>query len=280
MILIIGGTGKVGGSVVEQLSAAGIKARVLARDPSKVKAPNMEAVKGDLANLATLDPALNGIEKLFMLTSSLPGSVELNAAIIDRARAAGVKQVVKLSVGGADPKSPISIARWHGLSEEHLKASGMKWTILQPGMFVQNQLNNAATIKKDGAFYGCSKDGKNCLIDARDIAAVAVKALTEAGHEGQTYNLSGQEPLSNGEIAERIGKHIGKSVKYVDLTPEQFKGGLVGAGLPGWMADDFTAWNGFVAQGYAAKPDPTLVKLIGKARNFDDFLKTYGAAFK
>ncbi len=280
MILIIGGTGKVGGSVVEQLAATGAQVRVLARDPSKVKTAKVEAVKGDNADLASVDAALKGAEKLFLLTSSLPGSVELNQKLIDRAKAASVKQVVRLSVGGADAKSPITIARWHGEGDDYLKASGLKWTILRPGMFVQNQLNNAATIKKDGAFYGCSKDGKNCLIDARDIAAVAVKALTTGGHEGQTYNLTGQEPLSNAQIAEKIGKHIGKPVKYVDLPPEQFKAALTSAGIPEWMAADFTAWNGFVAQGFAGTPDPTLGRLLGKTRNFDDFLAAYGQAFK
>lgn len=280
MILIIGGTGKVGGSVVEQLSAAGIKARVLARDPSKVKLPNIEAVKGDNNDIASLTAALQGVDKLFLLTPSLPGSVETNSGIIDAAKKAGVKHVVKLSVSGADANSPISIAKWHGASEDHLKASGLKWTLLRPGSFTQNFLNSAATIKKDGAFYNCTKDGKGTWIDARDIAAVAVKALTESGHEGQTYNLTGQEPMSNAEAAARIGKYLGKPVKYVDLPPEQFKQGMISAGLPEWLATDFAAWSGFTAQGYTGTPDPTLTKLLSKVRNFDDFLATYGAAFK
>ncbi|MFT3838827.1 MAG: SDR family oxidoreductase [Myxococcaceae bacterium] len=280
MILIIGGTGKVGGSVVEQLSAAGVKARGLARDPSKVKLPNIEAVKGDNNDLASVAAALQGIDKLFLLTPSLPGSVETNSGIIDAAKKAGVKHVVKLSVAGADPNSPISIAKWHGASEAHLKASGLEWTLLRPGSFTQNFLNSAATIKKDGAFYNCTKDGKGTWIDARDIAAVAVKALTESGHEGQTYNLTGQEPMSNAEAAARIGKYLGKPVKYVDLPPEQFKQGMISAGLPEWMATDFATWSGFTAQGYTGTADPTLTKLLSKVRNFDDFLATYGAAFK
>ena len=280
MILVIGGTGKVGAQLLEQLSATGAKFRALVRDPSKVKTPGVEAVKGDLADGASVDAALKGVERLFLLTPSLPGTSELQMAAIDRAKAAGVKHVVRLSVFGADPKAGVTLARWHAQTDAHLVASGLKWTLLKPGSFAQNLLASAATIKKDGAFYGCSQDGKTLHIDTRDIAAVAVKALTESGHENQTYTLTGQEPLSYAQVAERIGKVAGKPVKYVDLPPEQFKQGLISAGLPEWLAADYVAMGVGNAKGWAATPDPTVPRLLGRARTLGDFFAAYGGAFR
>ena len=281
MILITGGTGTVGSEVVKQLAATGAKFRVLARDPKKVPAnPNVEVVKGDLADAASVEAALGGVDKLFLLANSGPGVTEMQNKVIDLAKKAGVKHVTRLSVLGADKQSPVTLAQWHAEGDAHLKASGLKWTILQPGSFMQNALGSAGTVKKDGAMYGSAGEGKHATIDARDIAAAAVKVLTTDGHDGKTYPLTGKEALSYGDIAAKLGKAIGKPVKYVNLPPEQFKGALVGAGLPEWLAKDYLAMHGHQASGGAAAVDPTLGTLIGNVRTFDDFLSAYAPAFK
>lgn len=280
MILITGGTGTVGSEVVKQLSATGAKFRLLARDPSKVPSlPNVEVVKGDLTDLAAVALAMKGIEKLFLLTNSSPDSTDVQNRVVDAAKQNGVKHIVRLSVVGADKSSPITLAQWHAAGDEHLKRSGLKWTILQPGSFMQNTLNSAATVKSDGALYGAAGEGKLATIDARDIAAAAVKVLTTDGHEGKTYPLTGKEALSYGEIAAKIGKAVGKPVKYVNLEGAEFKGALVGAGLPEWLAKDYVMMHTFQASGGMAACDPTLGTLIGQVRTFDDFLTTYAAAF-
>lgn len=281
MILITGGTGTVGSEVVKQLAAAGTKFRVLARDPKKVAASeNVEVVKGDLTDLSSVEAALKGIDKLFLLTNSTPGSTELQNTVVDSAKKAGVKHVVRLSVLGADKASPVVLAQWHAAGDDHLKKSGLAWTILQPGSFMQNTIASAATVKKDGALYGAAGEGKMATIDARDIAAVAVKVLTTAGHEGKTYPLTGKEALSYGDIATKIGKAIGKPVKYVNLPSEQFKGALVGAGLPEWLAKDYVTMHGYQSSGGMGTTDPTLGTLIGNVRTFDDFLSSHAPAFK
>ncbi len=266
---------------MKQLAGTGAKVRVLARSPEKaLKAASVEVVKGDHADAAAVDKLLAGVSKLFLLLPAVPGSVETAGTLIAAAKRAGVKHIVKLSVLGADPSSPVQLGRMHAEVEKTLKASGLAWTLLQPGMFVQNLLGTAGTIKKDGAFHGAAGDGKMCQIDARDIAAVAVKCLLTDGHEGKSYPLTGQEPLSNAEIATKLGAALGKTVRYVNLPPDEFKQGLISAGVPEWLAADFATLGGFTASGGGAKPDPTLPKLIGRARNFDDFLATYAAAFK
>ncbi len=175
MILVTGGTGTVGSEVVKQLASLGTKFRVLARNPDKaIKSPNVEVMRGDLADAVALGRALQGVDKLFLLTNSTPQTVELQSGVIAAARKAGVKHVVRLSVPGADLASPIQLARWHAQTDQELKKSGLAWTLLQPGYFMQNVLGSAATIKKDGAFYGCMGQGKAAVVDARDIAAADV----------------------------------------------------------------------------------------------------------
>jgi uncharacterized protein YbjT (DUF2867 family) len=281
MILVTGGTGTVGSEVVKQLAASGTKFRLLARDPKKAFShPNVEVVKGELADAGALGAAMKGIDKLFLLTNSYPGSTELQNTVVDAAKRHGVGHVVRLSVIGADASSPVVLSQWHAAADAHLKASGLKWTILQPGSFMQNTLGNAASIKKDGAFYGAAADGKFACIDARDIAAAAVKVLTSAGHEGKVYPLTGKEAITYADVAARLSKALGKPVKYVNLTPEQFKGGLVGAGLPEWLANDYVTMHKAQAAGYMGTVDPSLGTLIGKVRTFDDFVATYAPAFK
>ena len=281
MIVLTGATGTIGSALSEQLSKAGTKIRVIARNPEKAKKDsNIEVVKATYDDKAALDSAFRGTTTAFLLTSPAPESVQWNKNIIDAARKAGVKHVVRLSVMGSDKNSPVKMATWHWESDEYLKSSGLEWTLVQPTYFMQNFLGSASTIKKDGAFYGAAKDGKIAAIDARDIAAVAAKALTEQGHAGKTYPITGKEPLTHAEFAARVGKVIGKSVKYVDMPPDQFKAGLKSAGLQDWYAQDFVTMHQFIAQGGMATPTPTTGELLGKVRTWDDFFATYAGAFK
>lgn len=281
MIVLTGATGTVGSQVAEQLSKSGAKFRVVARNPEKAKKdPNIEVVKGAFDDKASLEAAFKGATKAFFLTNSVPESVQWNTNLVEAAKNAGVKHAVRLSVQGSNKGSPVKLAQWHAQADEQLKNAGFTWTILQPTYFMQNFLGSAATIKKDGALYGAAKEGKIAAIHAHDIAAVAVKALTEDTHAGKTYLLTGNEPLSHAEFAARLGKHLGKTVKYVDLTPEQFKGGLVSAGLADWYAQDFVTMHQFMAQGGMATVSPTVGDLLGKVRGWDDFFQAYGSAFK
>jgi len=281
MIVLTGATGTIGSALVEQLTKAGQKFRVIARNPEKTKKDaNVEVVKATYDDKAALDSAFKGATKAFLLTNSVPESVQWHKNLIDAAKKNGVKHVVRLSVMGADKGSPVKLATWHAEGDEYLQKSGLQWTVLQPTFFMQNFMGQIATIKKDGAMYGAAGDGKIAAIDARDIAAVAAKTLTEDTHAGKTYPLTGKEPKSHAEVAEKISQVIGKPVKYVNLTPEQFKGGLVSAGLADWYAQDFTTMHQFIGQGGMAGVVPTTGELLGKVRTWDDFFAAYGNAFK
>ena len=220
MILVIGGTGMVGKEVVKQLAQKKAKARILVRSAQKeaeVKNLGFETAQGDVTQIGTIEAALKGVERLFLLTPASPNQSAQEIAVIDAAKKAGVKQVVLLSAVGVSVDSPITLARNHAKTEEHLKKSGLGWTILQPHSFMQNLLNQAGGIKSQGALYGNFKDGKVAMVDARDIAAVAVAALTEPGHEGQTYVITGGEAVNYAQVAEKLSAVSGKKVNYVDV---------------------------------------------------------------
>lgn len=284
MILVTGGTGNIGKDVVKGLAAAGEKVRVLTRDPAKAKAlesKNVELAKGELADAKSMEAALAGVDKMFLLAPAGPDMAKQEKIAIDAAKKAGVKHVVLLSTLGADLNSPVGLAKWHAESEKNLKASGIEWTVLQPHFFMQNTLGWAPGVKKDGAFYAPAKKAKISWVDARDIADVAVAALTKSGHAGKTHVITGPEAIDFDTAAQKLSKTTGKTVKYVDVPPEAFEKSLLGFGVPAWMASDFVKLYGFFSTGGAAGVSPVVKEATGKpGRGFDDFLKDFGGAFK
>lgn len=285
MILVTGGTGNIGKDVVQGLAARGAKTRVLARDPAKVPSlAGVETVHGDLSRAETLDAAMKGVDTVFLLVAAgpEPDMVAQHVNAVAAAKRAGVKRIVKLSVLGADAKSPVSLARAHAAGEASIRESGLAWTMLQPHYFLQNTFAWAPTVKGDGAFYGAMKDGKISWVDTRDIADVAVQVLTAAGsYDGRTLVITGPEAISHADAAAKITAAIGRRVAYVDVPPESFGAALTGAGLPKWLADDFVALHSFFATGAAAGVAPTVKEITGKpGRRFDDFLRDYAASFK
>jgi uncharacterized protein YbjT (DUF2867 family) len=284
MIVVTGATGQIGSEVVRMLAEKGEKVRPLIRDPKKAIAlshPNVMFVMGDLSDPKSLDDAFRGAQKLFLLTNGDPKQVELQHNAIEAAKRAGVQHVVKMSALGAGKDAPVSLGRWHHQTEEELKKSGMKWTILQPHFFMQNLAMMAGSIKGQGAFYAPLKDGKVAMVDVRDIAKVAVATLTEPGHEGQTYIITGGEAISYHDVAKQISAATGKQVKYVDVPPDDARKAMMGMGMPEWFANDLVTLYGVFAAGHGAATTDVVQK-VGKAtpRTFAQFAQDNAELFK
>src|SRR5437868_2919098 len=221
MILVTGATGTIGSEVVRQLSAAGQKVRALVRDTAKaekIKGANVELAKGDLTQPETVRAALQGADKLFLLFTGVD-LVPVEGKVVEEAKKAGVKHIVYLSVVGADMEPGIALGRGHRATEKAIEASGIPYTFLRPSGFMSNMFNNLQSIKAQGKFYGPYGDGKMGVIHPADIAAVAVKALTTAGHEGKAYVLTGSEAINNGEQAKILSQAVGKPIEYVAVPP-------------------------------------------------------------
>ena len=283
LILVTGATGNVGSQVVKQLTSKGARARALVRDPgaaSAMQGPGVDIVAGDFSQPETIAAALPGVDRVFLLSPPDPRQVEWQNHVIDSAQRANVKHLVKLSVLGADEHSPVSIAKWHWQTEQHLKPSGLPYTILQPHFFMQNLLGFAPGIAAEGKFYAPMKQGRIGLVDVRDIAAVAVAALTEDGHGGNTYAITGPESLSFDDIAEKLSRATGKPVTYVDVPPDAARQSMLGMGMPTWYVDDLIRLYEAFSSGRGEWVTDTVAAVAKKQPiSFDEFARDYAQAF-
>jgi len=284
MILVTGATGKTGIDVVKGLSIVGAGVRALVRSEEKaarLRRPGVEIAIGDLGEPATLASALRGCDRVFLCSSADPRQVELQGNLVRAAKDAGVRHVVRMSGLGASLDSPVSFSRWHAETEKQLIASGIPWTFLRPHFFMQNLLGFAGSVRAQGTLFMPMKSGKISLVDTRDIAAVAVEALTGAGHERKIYDITGPEALSGHDLAQQLSKAIGKPVRYVDVPPEEAKKGMLSAGAPEWMADAMIALYGIFAASRAAAVSPVVEQVTGyPARRFEEWARENAAAFR
>ena len=278
MILVTGATGKVGQEVVRQLAAAGTPVRALVRDPlraSHIRLPGVEIVAGDLGAPATIDAALPGVEGVFLVSPADPEQVTLQGNAIEAARRARVRRVVKVSVAGG-PDAATQIGRWHWAIEKQLKASGLAFTILRPSLFMQQTLTFAPSIAANGTFSIPAGTGEVAMVDTRDVAAVAVCALTEDAHDQKIYDLTGPEALNFDSVADAIADAIGKPVSYVHVPPEYARKQMLSTGVPRWLADDMLLLFASFREGYGSAVSRTVEEVTGrKPRAFRPFALDY-----
>jgi len=283
MILVTGATGTNGKEVVKLLSKGGAQVKAMVRkkaDADSIRLPGVEVVEGDFAAPESLKGALQGVDRAFLLTPYVPDQVSLQTEFVKAAKAAGVKHLVKFSVWGADTKSTASIMRQHGEIEKFIESAGLPYTFLRPNSFMQNFFSSAATIAQ-GALYAPAGDSRVSVVDARDNAAVAARALTESGHEGKTYEITGPEALTHAQAAAKLGAVIGKTVNYVSVAPEQFKATLLQYGVPEWMADGLNELYAYYVADKASRVTDTVERVAGKSPiTFDQFAKDHASVFK
>jgi uncharacterized protein YbjT (DUF2867 family) len=226
VILLTGVTGKTGGETAQQLLRKGARLRAIVRDEAKaaaLKAAGAELVAGDVGDAATVRRALSGVEKAFLLLPNGKHQREFEIRFTDLAVAAGVKHLVKMSSmeAVADAKTPIPQAHW--AVEEHIRASGLPWTIVKPNFFMQNLLTSARSIKEQRRFSLPMGNGTTGMADVRDIGAVCAEVLTGTGHAGKRYEITGPEILTFHQVAERFSQVLGEKVEYVPMPIEQFR---------------------------------------------------------
>jgi uncharacterized protein YbjT (DUF2867 family) len=249
MILVIGATGTVGGEVVRRLAAAGERVRALVRDPQRAgQQPGepVEYVVGDLDRPETIPAGLAGVDRVFLLTRQSHRQVDQERGVVRAAAGAAVRQIVKLSVFRADEQSPLQVARQHWQAERALQDSGLAYTILRPPFFMQNLLD----MLRGGAIYTAAEDGQIAMIDARDVAAVAVAALTSPQHQGQIYTPTGPQALSFDEVARVLSEQTGEQIRHLRVPADAVRNAVQANGRPGWFADDMARLHAMLAGGY------------------------------
>jgi uncharacterized protein YbjT (DUF2867 family) len=283
MILITGATGTNGREIARMLSAAGVASRALVRNPKSaeaIAASGLHPVFGDFGDPESLIAALTGVERALLLTPFVEDQVPLQAAFITAARRAGVRHIVKFSALGAEPASSTAILRQHGQGERLLESSGLAWTMLRPNSFMQNFLGSAATIAQ-GALYAPMDSCAVSFVDARDIAAVAVKTLTEPGHEGKTYEITGPAARTHAEIAALLTNALGQPVSFVSVSPGQFRESMLGFGVPAWAADSLNELYAAYRAGQGAAVTDAITRVAAKSPiPFEQFARDHAQALK
>ncbi|HWE89681.1 MAG TPA: NAD(P)H-binding protein [Pseudonocardiaceae bacterium] len=250
-----GATGHVGREVVAQLVAVGEPVRALTRRPDEVDFPaGVEVVGGDLSDAATLAPALTGVRKVYLFPEAGGGP------LVDSAGEAGVEHIVLLSSASAiHPEAQDPITQRHVQVELTVRESGVPWTFVRPGEFMPNMLRWAAPIKAGQPIREAYVDSPAASIHERDIAAVAVTALLDAGHQGAAYELTGPEALTIRDKVRIIGSVLGRELPFEELTPEQGKAEMSRI-MPAPLVD---ALFGFLAD-HAGKVTSTVQDVTGR----------------
>jgi uncharacterized protein YbjT (DUF2867 family) len=264
MILITGASGSVGKVVLKEVSRKESKFRGMFRSKEEAaKAPSgCESVLADYSDKQSLRNALDGVTSVYVVCSPIPQLVELESNMLDACKESGVKHVVLNSALGAGNYGR-SFPSWHRKVEDKLKATGMSYAILRPNGFLQNIVAyNAPSIRAQGAFYAAMGDAKVSYLDVGDIAVVAVKALKGGAHAGKTYELNGPEAISNEELAKRISKVTGRTVKYVDIPESAQREAMLGLGMPEWQVTALLELQQYYKQGGGARTDGLLRALI------------------
>jgi len=280
MILVTGATGNVGREVVRELSGRGERFRAAYTTKEKAaeaKTANAEPVVLDFSKPETFGAALAGVDRLFLLSANPPSE----SAVVHAAKAAGVRQVVKLSVFDA-PAEGFVFGKMHRAVEKEIEASGMGFTFLRPNGFMQNMANQqAGAIQATGAFHFPAAETRISHVDTRDIARVAATVLTSGGHEGKAYELTGPEGLTYGQIAAEIGRAIGKPVAYVAVSDDDFRKAMAGMGAPGPFVDALSDLFRFYRTGAASRVSHDIEKVTGrKATSFAEWARDHAALFR
>jgi uncharacterized protein YbjT (DUF2867 family) len=279
MILITGAGGTVGTALVEELKGSGQAIRLSFRSKDKAAqaaAAGYDVVTLDYAQPATLKPSFDGVDTVFLLGTGVLGQAEGEINVVNAAKAAGVKRLVKLSIWGAEAEQ-YALARMHRTVERAIEASGLEWTFLRPNNFMQGFITyEGASIRAEGAFYLPAGEAKVNHIDVRDIARVAAQALTAPGHAGKAYNLSGSKAVSYAEAADILSAVLGKQVRYVAVSDDAAKSAMLAAGAPELYADYLVELYQLFRAGGAAGVSSAVKELTGRDPiTFEQFAHDY-----
>ena len=218
-LLITGGTGTFGGTIARQLAESGVTGKALVRGPDRAESLSdlgFEIVAGDLTEPESLPAAIDGVDRILLWSGNDPHQVAAQRTLIDAAVAAGVRHVVMVSAHSAGLTPPVSFGVAHHAIEEQVQRSGLSWTIVRPYLFMQNFVRFALKIVSRGKVIAPVNDAGVAMVDMHDVAAVAVRALTEDHHVDKTYEVSGPEALSFARATHIISHVTGKQVTHIN----------------------------------------------------------------
>jgi uncharacterized protein YbjT (DUF2867 family) len=279
-VILVTTAGKVGSETVRLLRQRDLPVRVLLRDPAKARPlaeAGAEVAIGDLDVPASIDAAMTGIDTVVLVSPAVPAQ-ELN--VIGAAAREGAGHVIK-ATSKASADSPIARRRWQTEIEAGLAASGIPHTLLRSNAYMQNVLMLAPVIAQTNSFGSAAGQGRTGMVDARDVAAAAAQiASSPAEHAGQTYWLSGPEPISNYDVAAVLSQLLSRTITYREITFEENRDAMIRAGVPAPIAEMNAQAFSLTAEGDAEWITEDVPALLGRpGRTFEQFAADHATAF-
>jgi uncharacterized protein YbjT (DUF2867 family) len=277
-ILAIGGTGNVGSAVVKELVKRGADVRVLIRkkDAASTMPPGLETVEGDLLDPVSVDKALEGVDKLYLLNAVVPDELTQGLIAYDLAKKRKIQHIVYHSVFRADHFKDVPHFASKLAIESALKEFDLPFTIIRPNYFFQNDENLKDPLTKAGLYPMPLGPNGVSAVDVRDIAETSAIALTSEGHEGKTYDLNGPDVLSGPLAAQIWTELLGKEVRYTGEDMDAFETQMRQR-APSWSAFDIRMmFQGYLERGFVAEAGDVeaLTKLLGHPpRRYQDFAR-------
>ena len=279
-VLVTGGTGNTGPGLVAALRRAGVDVTVFVRDASKaepLKAVGAEVVMGDLDKPETVAPAVEGVDKIYLLTWNGPTAAQQAENVIRAAKQVGNIHLVRHSMWG--PEGSRIIKQGYQI-EEAVKSSGLPWTLLKPTFFMQNTMMAAQTISSHGVIYWDMKEGRLGMIDVRDIVDAALAVLTGSGHEGKSYILTGPAAISFHDVARTFSNVLGREITYVTVPGEAALKSMTDMGHPEWIAKGYVELSEGFSENFANSVTDNVAALTGHpARSFEQFVLDFAHVF-
>ena len=263
---ITGASGQLGRLVVEQLKSKDPAEQLVAlvRTPEKAAGLEILTRRADYGQPDTLEAALAGVHTLLLISSSEVGQrVSQHTNVIEAAKKSKVKRIVYTSLLHADT-SPMSLASEHVQTEALLRQSGISFTILRNGWYIENHAGTAKMALAAGAFVGAAGSGRIAGAARKDLAEAAAIVVTSSGHEGKTYELAGDQRYTLADVAEEIGRQAGRHLPYRDLGPDGYAKALEGAGVPAPFAQAIAGWEVDASRGALDDASGELSRLLGR----------------
>jgi NAD(P)H dehydrogenase (quinone) len=270
MIAITGATGQLGRLVIQELLRSVPANQIIAAVRTPAKAQDLAALgvqvrQADYAQPATLQAAFAGVDKLLLISSSEVGQrAPQHRAVIDAAKAAGVKLIAYTSLLRADT-SALGLAAEHKETEAALHASGVPFVLLRNGWYAENYAGTVPMAVQHGAVMGSAREGRIAAASRADYAAAATTALVREGQAGKVYELAGDTSFTMAEFAAEIASQSGKPVAYVDMPQADYAAALVKVGLPEGFAALLADSDAAAANGGLFDNSGQLAQLIGRS---------------
>jgi NAD(P)H dehydrogenase (quinone) len=312
MLAVTGVTGRVGSRVAARLARLGFPQRLIVRDPSRMPSlPGAEVFRiASYADPAAMGKALSGVDTMFLVSAhdlmSVIGKAEDNQqpvpsynrlhqhiSAVSAAVAAGVKRIVYLSFLNATPDATFILSREHYQTEEFIQSTGVGFTFLRQGLFMDRV---PAHVMSDDVIRACAGEGRASWTDHDDIADVAVAVMTGDGHDGRIYDVTGPEALTMAQTAEHLSAVIGRKITYHSQTPHEVRAyrntsrlvdiemnrrAVTGRGMTDIEVEGWVTHYLQIATGEAGVVSDTVPRLTGHpAQNLRDYLKIHPESYQ